>query len=50
MSSTYQLRIADNNLMMPTLAALITLFKGRIKQRKNQLSLLQSECWFTVHS
>lgn len=39
-SSVYQLRIAEDNLTMPTLAAPIPL----------QLSLLQTEHWFTVHS
>lgn len=46
-SSIYQLTIADNDSMMPTLAAPTPLFKGRTNV---QLSLLQSECWFTVHS
>ena len=46
-SSIYQLRIAEDNLTMPTLAAPVPLLKGRTKV---QLSLLQIERWFTVHS
>lgn len=46
-SSTDQLRIAEDNSLMPTLAAPILLLKGRTKV---QLPLLQTQRWFTVHS